>query len=200
VMPVTRPFGPFEAGVMMKNMRTPTALILMGSLKGFSAVVYGVFLIAVVAYGSLQAVKPLKASMEYKPLYEEMRHFYSTGILSDKSQAIAQAEEVLNLNPGHRECRAHLIELLLINPTAQEIERANAESLTLGKTLQDAKQLRLRALVMEAAGKPVEALPYWDLLFTRYPEERERFASYYREWLKSKPPTTSPTTTKVPSG
>ncbi|MGF1572191.1 MAG: O-antigen ligase family protein [Sumerlaeia bacterium] len=169
IMPVTRPFGPFEAGIMMKNMRLPTALVFMGTLTGAASIAFAVVLMLIAFGGSWFALKPTKASIEYKHLYEEMRFFNQTGALENPEASIARAEKILQLNPGHRDARANLIELLLLNPTAENSAKAVEQAEQLGNTLQDAKFLRLSALALTADGKPVDAGAYWTILEKRYP-------------------------------
>lgn len=173
IMPVTRPFGPFEAGIMMKNMRMPTALVFMGRVNGVWAIVYGTVLAAIAVWGCLLAIGPTRASMRYKPLYEEMRMLNSMGLLVSPDASIQQARSVLELNPGHRDARANLVELLLLSADPEKAKQAVEETELLGGTLQDAKYLRLRAQALAATGKEEEALVYWNQLEERFPATKQ---------------------------
>ncbi|MDX1972103.1 MAG: O-antigen ligase family protein [Candidatus Sumerlaeia bacterium] len=153
IFPVSRDYGILELGIYLKNMQSPVALFLSTSLSKLLAICVVVFAWIIVFVGCFWSVSPLRASIQYKTVYEEMRIYRSTGSIVDWGDLVQKAESVVKLNPGHRDARATLVELYLLSGKESDLERAEFHVNELGKTLQDSKYLQLRLQTLLQTGQ-----------------------------------------------
>jgi O-antigen ligase len=153
IFPVSRDYGALELGIYLKNMQSPVALFLSTTLSKPLAVCVVLFAWCFVILGCWWSVAPLRASIQYKGVYEEMRLYRSTGAFVDWDDLVGRAEMVMELNPGHRDARATLVELYLLSGTEDDLERAEFHVGELEKTLLDSKFLQLQLQTLLQTGQ-----------------------------------------------
>ncbi|MBI1291058.1 hypothetical protein GC173_07415, partial [bacterium] len=182
-VPVERPYGPFNVGIMMRNMAYPTELSLRISLESLPARALAAVVLALGLVLLVPISAPLRADLAYRQVREtKLRAGQGVGSID---RVIPLADKVLAVWPGHVDCRSARQDALLATGKFQEV--IDETPLVLEKL--NAVEVRLRrALALDALGKTGESTEDWREVFRRRPELAVQFPE---PWQRVRPATTS---------
>lgn len=180
-MPVTREYGPFEPGIMLRNMSRPTEIRFSLVLPAAARLAVLAVLLAGAGYASWRASAELRASVLYRSAYEAK----SSGRELDPMESqriVATCRAALAVDPGLTDCRSALTDILV---RTGRFEEALPEIDLLAPRLNATEVHVRRAVSLEALGR--DATASWDEVFRRSDRWAAQFPGQYAAWLRRQP-------------
>ncbi|MCC6548044.1 O-antigen ligase family protein [Candidatus Sumerlaeota bacterium] len=178
VVPVERTWGGLTAEVSMKNMSHPTTLSLVFSIPRSAGLGLGFVVIAAGLLAFIPLSRPLRADIAYREIYEAQ---FDPRQRSPAREALfPRCLRVLEIWPGHVDCRSRYQEMLLIEG---RFARVLEQTPLVLRKLNAIEVYQRRALALEALGRSTEAVPDWDEIFRRQPLRGQGFPDQFRAWV-----------------
>lgn len=177
-MPVTREYGPFEPGIMLRNMSRPVEVRFSFVLPMAARCILLGVLVAAAAFASWRASAPVRASALYRSAYD----IKSSGrplSPAEVERIIAQCRAAVAVDPGFADCRSALTDLLV---RSGRFEEALPELDLLAPRLNAAEVHIRRAISLEALGRDASAS--WDEVFARSDRWALQYPAQYAAWAQ----------------
>ncbi|MCB2156242.1 O-antigen ligase family protein [bacterium] len=180
LLPVSRQYPGIRLGIILKNMQIPTELQLAPTPPRAAAPIVGLVLAVAMLFPAWKSTAELRASVRYRPVYEQNRQLRGGSLTAPEAAGLVSGcRAALAIDPTYTDCRSALSDLLV---RSQQYSAALAELELVQKRL-NAIEVHLReAICLDALGRPDEALPAWNQVFTRQPQLSASFPGPFRRW------------------
>ncbi|MEO8376935.1 MAG: O-antigen ligase family protein [Candidatus Sumerlaeota bacterium] len=179
LIPVERTWGPLTAEITMKNMSYPTTFSLVFSAPLVVRILASAIVIAGGIAACVQLSRPLRADIAYREVYEAQ--YNPSAISSSRAALLPKCVRILEIWPGHVDCRSRYQDMLLTEGKFQQV--IEQTPLVLRK-LNATEVYQRRALALMALGREKESWPDWDEIFRRRPGFGQAFPEQFIAWIE----------------
>jgi len=186
-VPVERPYGPINVGIMMRNMAYPTEVSLRLSFERPASVGLAVLVAVVAVAAMLPATAPFRSDLAYREVREGKLRM-RPGV-DDPKKLVSAADRVLAIWPAHVDCRSARQDLLL---QAGDFEAVVAETPIVLEKLNAVEVYVRRAVALEGLGRAADAQRDWREVVRRRPDLAAQFEGAAAALALKQPPTSQP--------